>query len=295
MGSNRSYQSETAPVSTILMRSPSQAYISQSHLNTQWHALNYEACPDFDEANREFELLIQLFEEHNFKVHLVDGFEHLSADSIYVRDASILTDRGAILCRMGKDARAGEPALLKSAYTDCGIPILGEISGTGKVEGGDTFWLDANTFCIALGYRTNQEGINQVRSLLGEKIKVIEVDLPHFCGPSDVFHLMSIISPLTSDLALVYSPLMPVRFRNELLSRNIQLIEVPEDEFNSIGGNVLSLGNKVCLMLEGNPKTRSRLEGAGLKVLTYKGEEISFKGMGGPTCLTRPLLRKISF
>lgn len=142
------------------------------------------------------------------------------------------------------------------------------------------------------GYRTNQEGIRQLTELLGDGVEeVIEVPLPHWRGPSDVFHLMSILSPVDRDLALVYSPLLPVPFREYLLARDISLVEVPEEEFESMGCNVLAVAPRVCIMLDGNPLTRERLEAAGAQVHTYRGEEISVPGGGGPTCLTRPILR----
>ena len=117
--------------------------------------------------------------------------------------------------------------------------------------------------------------------------------LPHYKGPEDVFHLMSILSPVDTNIAVVYSPLMPIAFRDYLLSRNIHLIEVPDEEFESMGCNVLALEPGVCPMVEGNPKTRLMLEEAGCKVIVYKGHEISVKGGGGPTCLTRPLYREV--
>jgi N-dimethylarginine dimethylaminohydrolase len=145
---------------------------------------------------------------------------------------------------------------------------------------------------VGYSYRTNEAGIIQLKELLEPKgISVLVVDLPHYRGKEDVFHLMSILSPVDKDLAVVYSPLMPIKFRNELLKRGFQLIEVPEVEFDSMGCNVLAISPRECVMVEGNPITRGLLEKAGCRVTTYLGKEISVKGGGGPTCLTRPLVR----
>jgi len=177
------------------------------------------------------------------------------------------------------------------AFESLGLPLAGRIEGAGRLEGGDLVWFDATTCAVAQGYRTNEEGIAQLKTLLGPGVEVVTVPLPHYRGPDDVFHLMSIISPLDADLALVHSPLMPVPFREWLLARGIELVEVAEDELDTLGCNVLALGPRRCLMAEGNPKTRARLESAGCEVLTYDATEISLKGQGGPTCLTRPLVR----
>ena len=154
-------------------------------------------------------------------------------------------------------------------------------------------WLDQHTLAVGRSYRTNTEGIRQLKALLSPLgVQVLVAELPHFRGPSDVFHLMSILSPLDKDLALVYSPLMPISFREALLERGFRLVEVPEQEFDSLGCNVLAVGPRVCIMAEGNAKTEKALKEAGCRVHTYKGTEISLKGGGGPTCLTRPLQRR---
>jgi N-dimethylarginine dimethylaminohydrolase len=172
------------------------------------------------------------------------------------------------------------------------IPIIGAISGDGQVEGGDVVWIDRRTLAVGRGYRTNDEGIRQLRTLLGGCIdELIVVPLPHWRGPGDVFHLMSIISPIDHNLALVYSPLLAVPFRETLLERGYELVEVPDSEFESMGCNVLALALRKCIVLAGNPQTKSRLEQAGVEICEYEGLEISLKGGGGPTCLTRPIVR----
>jgi len=221
--------------------------------------------------------------------------EDVGLDSIYVRDASVVCDRGAILCSMGKVARRMEPEALSRAYGALGVPLAGAIEGTGRVEGGDVAWVRPGTLAVGRGYRTNDEGIRQLSTLVDDVVdEVLVVPLPHWRGPGDVFHLMSIFSPLADDLALVYSPLMPVTFRDALLERGVDLVEVPEEEFDSMACNVLAVAPRVVVALEGNPETRRRLERGGVEVHTYAGVEISAKGWGGPTCLTRPLERVIS-
>jgi N-dimethylarginine dimethylaminohydrolase len=216
-------------------------------------------------------------------------------DSLYARDASIVCDRGVILCSMGKPLRAGEPEAQRLAFGTWGIPVAGRIEAPGTLEGGDVVWLDERTIAVGRGYRTNDEGIRQLGALLGDSIdELIEVPLPHWRGPGDVFHLMSIISPVADDLAVVYSPLMPVRFRESLIERGVRLVDVPDEEFDSMGANVLAIAPRHAVMVAGNPRTRARLEASGIHVDEYTGHEISLKGGGGPTCLTRPIARVLS-
>jgi N-dimethylarginine dimethylaminohydrolase len=171
------------------------------------------------------------------------------------------------------------------------VAIAGRIEPPGRLEGGDVIWLDPRTVVVGRGYRTNADGIRQLRAILGTRVEVVEVPLPHWHGPHDVMHLMSLISPIDHGMAVVYSRLLPVPFREWLLDRAIHLVEVPDEEFDSIGTNVLALAPRRCLMLAGNPRTRAALERAGADVVEYEGTEISVKGAGGPTCLTRPLER----
>ena len=288
-----SFQSEIGTIQRMLVKPPAAAFRSQVKLDHSWQALNYLSAPIFEQAKKEFSDLLRIFENWNIQIEFLSGDPSLSPDSIYCRDASILSDAGAIICRMGKDRRRGEPAALEAYYKSQGIPILGKITDTGTLEGGDTAWIDPNTLAVGHGYRSNAEGIRQLRAMARGHFEVLEVPLPHFRGPSDVFHLMSILSPIDQDLMLVYSPYMVVPFRNWLLERGITLIEVPPEEFDSMGGNVLAVAPRKCLMLEGNPVTQARLQAAGIEVKTYIGQEISAKGCGGPTCLTRPLDRMI--
>ncbi len=284
-------QSEVGPLERVLLKHARDAFGSQPAIDRAWRGLGYTAAPDYGRAIAEYDQFVELIEGSGATVEWLPAEQGLTLDSMYVRDASVISDRGAILCGMGKEARRAEPAAQREAFRALGIPILGEIRGEARLEGGDLVWLDRRTVAVARGYRTDDEGIRQLRELLGEAIdELIVVPLPHWRGPGDVFHLMSIISPIDRDLALVYSPLMPVPFRELLLERGYELVEVPDAELE-MGPNVLALGPRRCLMVEGHPETRRRLEAAGAEVLEYRGLEISRKGLGGPTCLTRPLAR----
>jgi N-dimethylarginine dimethylaminohydrolase len=197
-----------------------------------------------------------------------------------------------ILCSMGKKARAAEPAAQGVELRRQGSLIAGSIAPPGLLEGGDLIWLDPRTVVVGEGRRTNAEGIRQLRTLLADSFEeLIVVPLPEYPGQHDVMHLMSLISPVDKDLAVVYSRLLPVPFRTTLLERGYRLVEVPDEEFESMGTNVLALAPRECVMLNGNPRTRAALERAGAAVHAYDGVEISLKGGGGPTCLTRPLAR----
>lgn len=285
-------QTDIGQIKTLLLKHARDAFSSEKQILAEWGNLNYSEKINLSYAIKEYETFIELFFSIGVNIRFLPKNESTTLDSIYVRDASIATDRGMILCNMGKAARRTEPGAQAAFYKSVGIPILGEINGDGCLEGGDVAWLDARTLAVGRGYRTNDEGIRQLRDLLRDSIdELITVPLPHFRGPDDVFHLMSIFSPVDHDLAVVYSPLMPVTFRETLQARGFRLVEVPESEYESMGCNVLALAPGKCLMLSGNPITQRRLEKAGAEVMTYDGKEISLKGCGGPTCLTRPLLR----
>ena len=285
-------QSDVLPLRSVLLKHARDAFGDQPALDAAWEDLAYLARPDFAGAVAEYDAFQELLEGLGVEVHLASADSATGPDSIYVRDAAVVCDRGAILCQMGKRAREGEPSAAERELRAAGVPIVGRIKGSGRLEGGDVAWIDERTVAVGRGYRTNAEGIRQIRSLLGSEVdRVVPVPLPHWRGPGDVFHLMSMFSPVDRDLAVVYSPLLPVPFRQLLLKHGYELVEVPDDEFESMGCNVLAVGPRRCVVLEGNPVTRKRLEAAGAEVHTYRGREISTKGGGGPTCLTRPLNR----
>jgi arginine deiminase len=284
--------SEVGTIKRLLLKHPSEAFVSKKNIDSQWMDLNYLAPPDFNRAVSEYEGFVEVLESHVNEIHYLPRQMQTGLDSIYVHDPVVMTPEGAVLCNMGKEQRRGEPAVLEEFLIGLDVPILGSIMGQGRLEGGDVVLFDKNTLAVAEGYRSNREGIRQLRELTGEFISDFQiVPLPHWQGPDDVLHLMSIISPVDHDLAVVYSRLMPVSFREWLIWREIKLVEVPDTEFETMGCNVLAVSPRKCVMLSGNPRTRHLLEDEGVEVKEYEGEEISKKGAGGPTCLTRPLWR----
>jgi N-dimethylarginine dimethylaminohydrolase len=292
VGMKYTAHSETGKIKSLFIKNVQQAFISETHIEKYWSVLNYLGKPDFKSSLDEYEDFQSVLKANAEEIFYLPEDASVNMDSVYCRDASIATDGGMIICNMGKAGRIHEPLAEKKAFEANGIPLLGVIMVPGTVEGGDVAWLDEKTLAVGHTYRTNEEGIRQLTGLLKPLgVDVITVPLPHYKGPSDVFHLMSVFSPVDSNLAVVYSPLMPIIFRDLLLRRGYQLIEVPEEEFDSMGCNVLALAPRNCLMVDGNPKTRAALLQAGCRVTVYKGEQISVKGGGGPTCLTRPVYR----
>ena len=278
-------------VRRVLLKHPRDAFINQATINRQSSELNYSNTPDFEIACSDYDQLVDLIQSFGAEIHFLPA-SNTSLDSIYTHDPCIVTNGGVILCNMGKPLRYNESDNIEKYFTSIGIPILGRIEGTGTLEGGDIIWIDERTVAVGEGYRSNMEGIDQFKHLLGDLVDdVIPVALPHWTGPEDCLHLMSNVSPIDHDLYLVYSRLLSVSFRRYLLERKIQLIEVPDEEYASMGCNVLAMTNRKVIMIEGNPITQKRLENEGVEVHTYNGAEISLKGAGGPTCLTRPFLR----
>jgi N-dimethylarginine dimethylaminohydrolase len=203
-----------------------------------------------------------------------------------------VTDRGAVVFQTGKIARRGEGPAFSDAFRKWGIPVLGIIDGEATAEGGDMIWLDHDTLLVGRGFRTNAAGIRQLSTLLAPLgVTVIAVELPYWNGPNDVLHLMSFISLLDTDLAVVYRRILPVPLFELLTSRGVKLVDVPEQEYDSLGCNVLAIAPRRVVMAAGNSITRSRLEAAGCIVSEFDGREICLPGAGGPTCLTRPLWR----
>jgi dimethylargininase len=255
-----------------------------------WRDYGWHAEPDAARAKEEHEALCAELERAGAEVVVgstpVDG----DPDAIYAYDPVLVTDAGAVLLRPGKPGRSDEPAAVAADLRAAGVDVIGALEAPATAEGGDMFWLDATTLVAGRGYRTSDEGIEALRRLLPE-VRVLAFDLPHQAGPGACLHLLSLLSPLDVDLALAFVPLLPVRLVQELERRAVRLVEVSEEEFATMGPNVLALGPRVALALEGNPRTRAAMEAAGVDVRTYIGDEISRKGDGGPTCLTRPLVR----
>jgi N-dimethylarginine dimethylaminohydrolase len=210
-------------------------------------------------------------------------------DAMYAYDPVLIGPGGALLLRMGKAGRVSEAEALAAPLVDAGVPIAARMEAPATADGGDMFWLDDRTLLVGRGYRTNDTGVAWIRDALPDS-EVLTFDLPHLNGRSEVLHLMSLLSPLADDLVVAYLPLLPVRLVELLESRGIEIVDVPEEEFETMGPNVLALAPRVAVALERNAETRRRLERAGVELLTYEGTELS-KGDGGPTCLTRPLAR----
>ena len=286
-------QSETGALRKVILKHARDAFGGPQKIAAEWSELNYNAAPDFGGAIDEFDRFVELLEGAGAEVVFVPGEAAATLDSIYVRDAAIITDAGAVLGAMGKAQRSGEPQHLQPVLAAAGLEVLGSITGYGRLEGGDVAWLPGNRLAVGRSHRSNDEGFRQLLDLTRDAVEeIVQVSLPHWRGPDDVFHLMSILSPVGNDAVLVYAPLLPVAFHDWLVERDLRLIEVPDEEFESMACNVLAVAPDKCIALDGNPVTRSRLENAGIEVLVYEGTEISRKGGGGPTCLTRPLVRE---
>jgi N-dimethylarginine dimethylaminohydrolase len=284
--------SEYGKLKSVFIKRPAEAFVDQNKLATQWKELNFLSQPDYKIANQEYADFENLIVKSGAKIYTLPFDSQVTLDSIYCRDAAIATDHGMIICNMGKEARSKEPAAERKSFEESGIKILGEIKKPGTIEGGDVAWVDQHTLAVGHTYRTNWDGIHQLKNLLEPKgVQVWVVDMPHYKGPSDVFHLMSVFSPVDKDLAVVYSSLMPISFRNTLLQKGYNFVEVPDSEWDSMGCNVLAIAPREVIMVKGNPITKQKLQDAGCIVHEYEGQEISVKGGGGPTCLTRPIER----
>lgn len=284
--------SEYGKLKSVFIKRPAEAFVNQSRLTEQWNELNFLSEPDYKIANQEYIDFENLIATSGANIYTLPFNSQVTLDSIYCRDAAIATDHGMIICNMGKAARSKEPEAERKSFEENKIKILGEIKRPGTLEGGDVAWIDQNTLAVGHTYRTNEEGMSQLKKLLEPiGVKVLVAAMPHYKGPADVFHLMSVFSPVDKNLAVVYSPLMPIAFRNELLARGYAFVEVPDSEWDSMGCNVLAIAPREVIMVKGNPVTKQRLLESGCIVHEYEGQEISIKGGGGPTCLTRPIAR----
>lgn len=276
-------RSNVATLRRVLLRPP-----RADELGT-WREYGWRAAPDPVELAREHEALCLQLEEAGAEVVLADEPVPGDPDAVYAYDPVLVADEGAILLRPGKDGRLAEPEALVPALAAAGVPVLARLEAPATADGGDMFWLDERTLLAGRGYRTNDAGLDAVRAAL-PGVDLIAFDLPHLNGAGEVLHLMSLLSPLDDDLVVAHLPLLPVRLVQLLEERGVRTVEVPADELDSMGPNVLAVAPRVALMLARNRETRRRLEAAGAEVLVYEGAELS-KGDGGPTCLTRPLLR----
>jgi dimethylargininase len=271
----------TAPLRRVFVRRPGGV--------ERWQEYGWRAAPDPVRIVEEHEALVAALEAAGAEVVVGEPLD-AALDAIYVHDPAAVTSRGAVLLRPGKELRQVEVDAIERDFIAAGIDVLARLEAPATAEGGDMLWLDERTLVVGRGYRTNDAGVDALRAALPD-VDVVTVDLPHYHGREEVMHMLSLISPLADDLAVVYLPLMPVRLVELLEQRGVGFVEVPDDEFESMACNVLALAPRVALALDGNPETRRRLDAAGVEVLVYAGEELSRKGDGGPTCLTRPLVR----
>jgi N-dimethylarginine dimethylaminohydrolase len=276
-----------APLRTVLVKRPEQAFGVSDPV--AWH---YAGKPDVTIAQQEHDALVTLLRKGGAEVVYHAEPQPGHADAIFAFDPALITDHGAIMLSMGKTLRRGEEAVMARRFEQMAIPILFSLHDDARAEGGDLLWVDHDTLAVGLGFRTNVEGFHQLRDVLSEiGVKVIPVELPYYTGPEACLHLLSLISIVAEKTAVVYPSLLTVSFWQELQGREFKLIVIPDEEFPTMGTNVLALAPGKCLMLDGNPVTKHLLEEAGCDVMTYKGNEISLKAEGGPTCLTRPILR----
>ena len=283
-------QSMAAPLKRVLMRSAASAMRRADPV--EWH---YGEGFDPARAAVQHDQLAALVQQSGAAIEWLTDDDDGLADSVFTHDPSLVTRHGAIILSMGKTLRRPEPGLHERAYQRMGVPILGRVEYPGTVEGGDCVWVDERTLAIGRGIRTNQAGIQQVANLLTPHgIAVYGFDLPLWQGEAACLHLMSVISPLADDLALVFSPLLPAPFWQMLKARRITLVEGDADEFHRSFGlslNVLPTSPRDVIAVAGFARTAAAMEAAGCRVQTFEADALCIACEGGPTCLTRPVLR----
>ena len=277
-------QTQVEPLRRVLVRSPETVDLGR------WREYGWVAEPDAALAAKQHDALCEVLREGGAEVLFGTSEVAGDPDAVYTCDPAIMSDRGALVLRPGKEVRRVEAAAMAEDLRAFGVPIALEMTEPATAEGGDTMWLDERTLLVGRSYRTNQAGLQALEEAL-PRVDVIAFDLPCLRGPEACLHLLSLLSPLDRDLVVAYLPLMPIRLLELLRERDVQVVEVPEDEFDTMGPNVLALAPRVALAVDGNPETRRRLEAAGVDVSVYDGSEISLKGEGGPTCLTRSIMR----
>ena len=285
-------QSMVEPLLRVVVKRPEEAFRDDGSIARQWKQLNYTASPDLHRAAEEHEAFVSLLKKAGAEVLFLPAHADTGLDSLYTHDPALVTSAGVILFQTGKVSRRGEARAMEEAFRQWNIPILGVVDGAATAEGGDLVWMDHQTLIAGRGFRTNAAGIDALRRLLQPlSVEVIALDLPYWNGPDECLHLMSFLSMLDDNLAVVYKRLLPVALFELLQQRGVQMIEIPEEEYLSQACNILAVRPRELLMIRGNPVTRTRLEAAGCNVQEFSGEEICWKGSGGPTCLTRPIYR----
>jgi N-dimethylarginine dimethylaminohydrolase len=284
-------QAMSAPLLRVLMRRPGASLHAADP--QEWH---YGPSFDAQKAIGQHAAFTSLVEKSGADILWLEDEGDGLADSMFTHDPSLMTDHGAVLLRMGKQLRSAEPDLHEKAYAAAGIPVLGRIAAPGTVEGGDCVWVDEKTLAVGRGVRTNQAGIDQLAAILKPiGVTVLAYDLPLWQGVEACLHLMSVISPLADRLALVHAPLMPAAFYLMLKENGYTLIHAPESEFaesNGLNLNVLPTSPGHVIMVEGFPITKEVMEAHGCVVETFEADALCIACEGGPTCLTRPVLRR---
>lgn len=286
---------EYAPLKRVAVRSPIDAWIDQAKVQADWKRQHFRAQPNLGAAVVEFEEFVAMLKARGADVIQLGRDQALSLDAIYTRDGQMVSPKGLLVCKMARLTRAAEPAIntnyLNGSTQGKDYRMAGVVGLTGTLEGSDIVWFDKTALAVGKGTRTNPEGIQQVKLLLGQDVDMHIVPLPAPDRCEGFANLWSLISPLDRNLALIYKPLLPGSFLRWLRGKGIRFVEMPKAEFSAVGANVLALGPRDILMLEGLPMTKARLIAAGCKVRTYRGREISLKGGGGPVSLTRPIIR----
>ncbi len=277
-------QSMTAPLREVLVKAPGPAFGAAF----DDPAVGFLRPVDLEQARREHAAFVEALDALGVRVHVLEA-ETPDPDLVYVFDPLLIADGGAIPLRPGKPNRAGEPAVLEAWTTAHGIPTIGRIEAPGTIEGGDTFWLRPDLLCIGRSLRTNDAGARQLAAIVGGDVRVF--DVPYWKGDAELVHLLSVVSPIADDIAVVFLPLLPAGLYRLLSDLGVRLVEVPEDEYPTLGCNVLAVRPGVAVVADGNPVTRRGLEAAGCEVHAVALDEVGGNGTGGVTCLTRPVLR----
>lgn len=284
-------QAMSTSLARVLMRRPGKSLLAADP--QEWH---YGPTFDAPKAIEQYQAFARLVERSGAEILWLEDEGDGLADSMFTQDPSFVTDKGAVILRMGKPLRRQEADLHEAAYRKAGIPILGRLEAPGTVESGDCVWLDKQTLLIGRGVRSNQAGIDQLQAILAPLgVTVFGFDLPLWQGEEACLHLMSVISPLAEDLALVHAPLLPASFYLLLKERGIRMIVAPPEEFadsNGLNLNVLPTSPYKVIMIDGFPKTKAAMEAAGCEVQTFEADALCIACEGGPTCLTRPILRR---
>ena len=286
---NFGVSSMVLPLKKVALLRPG-ASLLEADIN-KWH---YNNIFNPDKVQGIYNNFVNLLKDEDVEIFWIEENTNI-ADAIFTYDASMMTKSGAILMSPGKELRKGEQNLHRNFYKHNNIPIIGEIAGNATAEAGDTLWLDDNSLIVGKGFRTNQEGVNQIKEIMKPlQVDVFQFDIPVYMGTEACLHLMSLISLVDHRKAFVYTPLLPVSLFKLLEEKGFTLINAPEDEFlssNTLSTNILTISPGKCIMIDGFPKTRESLENFGISVKVFSADELCIACEGGPTCLTRPLLR----